>query len=79
MARIEEETWWKGILDRMQEVAKGEKPSTIEVIGRSRSIRFGCTCAIHDLCAKMNIKNRMTAIWQLVSTVDPYHQRQFNK
>ena len=72
---IEEETWWR-VYWSIEEVQKAKSRQD----GSNRMVDpyDCCTRAVHELCAKMNRKER---VCDMAASFDrgPYHQRQFNK
>ena len=72
---VEEETWWRPYWSK-EEVLKAKMRQK----GSNRTVDpyDSCTCAVHDLCAKMNRKHRLC---DMAASFDrgPYHQRQFNR
>ena len=73
--KVEEETWWRAYwsIEEVQK-AKNRQDGSNRVVDPYDC----CTRAIHDLCAKMNRKER---VCDMAESFDrgPYHQRQFNK
>ena len=74
-AKIEEETWWRAYWTdaKVEKAAIRQKGSN-----RTGDPYDSCTCAVHELCAKMNSNY---CIYDMAASFDRgrYHQRQFNK